>query len=487
MSDRLKLPDPKIDTEAERVAADPGSVPAKSSPSKNKIGARMHGSLMAISTAPSINHTPIGPCMVPIAYPTVQDLTNSIGTAKTVNFNGCPAYLLDGSTQTSCRGDAAGTGKGVRSGTVSGEVKPTQGSKTVRIEGKRVVRAGDSCTMNGGNNPGVYVTKCSIGAVPPQSRIDGLMNLRGATVGSLENAAPTDAHNLFDLPKLTPSQQLSRLMQKDILDGTAFKHIHQQAEKTSWGPKLIAIDEEGNQTRQNRTRNNLTIALLGVFGGFGAAARLNGLSEERVAAANEIGAAGMGVIWSLSSLPSNSGIRPAARTSLRDIGKSSAVSLAKVPASVSNDGVKITSGTSKDAFHATSTSKLAASVLKGIDKEYLNARSRFGKAFHVAEEPETAIAEMLHHGIDPTTGIRFKMNASAMKVLDLTDSKIAESYGYKGGPITDKTRAIGEAALKNGYNVIRYRSERNPTGINNAVISDFNEILKPQIVTPIKK
>lgn len=172
MSDRLKLPNLKIDTEAERVAADPGSVPAKSVPSKNKIGARMHGSLMAISTAPSINYTPIGPCMVPIAYPTVQDLTNSIGTAKTVNFNGCPAYLLDGSTQTSCRGDAAGTGKGVRSGTVSGEVKPTQGSKTVRIEGKRVVRAGDSCTMNGGNNLGVYVTTCV--ATTPPSRSDAI-------------------------------------------------------------------------------------------------------------------------------------------------------------------------------------------------------------------------------------------------------------------------------------------------------------------------
>ena len=94
---------------------------------------------------------------------------------------------------------------------------------------------------------------------------------------------------------------------------------------------------------------------------------------------------------------------------------------------------------------------------------------------------------MIHHGIDPTTGIRFTMNGSAMKILDLTDPKIAASYGYNGGPITDHTRAIGEAALKNGYNVIRYRSERDPNGINNAVIADFNDILKPQIVTPIKQ
>ncbi|MBP1206141.1 putative Zn-binding protein involved in type VI secretion [Duganella sp. 1411] len=126
----------------------------------NPVGARKDTAFKAISTAPSINMTPVGPSMVPIPYPTVQDLGNSINTAKTVNFNGKPAYLLDLTTQDRCTGDEAGTGKGVRSGTVGGEVKPVAGSRTVRIEGKHVVRHGDPCTMNGGNNPGVYVA-CS--------------------------------------------------------------------------------------------------------------------------------------------------------------------------------------------------------------------------------------------------------------------------------------------------------------------------------------
>lgn len=97
MSDRLKLSDPKGDAEVERVASaleqrednsrirqleqniaalerelarkkgDAGGSAAQGG--NNKIGARKHASFKAISTAPSINKTPIGPTMVPIPYP----------------------------------------------------------------------------------------------------------------------------------------------------------------------------------------------------------------------------------------------------------------------------------------------------------------------------------------------------------------------------------------------------------------------------------
>ncbi|WGG52039.1 DUF4150 domain-containing protein [Rugamonas sp. DEMB1] len=137
----------------------------------NKIGARKHAGFKAISTAPSINKTPIGPSMVPLPYPTVQDLSNSTSTARSVRFNGAPAYLLDGTTQPKCTGDEPGTGKGIRSGTVSGEVKPVKGSSTVRIEGKHVVRDGDACTMNGGNNPGIYVTTQAPSSASPKDAI----------------------------------------------------------------------------------------------------------------------------------------------------------------------------------------------------------------------------------------------------------------------------------------------------------------------------
>jgi uncharacterized Zn-binding protein involved in type VI secretion len=157
-----------LQLERERAAREAAAPKAAGS---NKIGARKHAGFKAISTAPSINKTPIGPSMVPLPYPTVQDLSNSASPARSVRFNGAPAYLLDGTTQPKCTGDEPGTGKGIRSGTVSGEVKPVKGSSTVRIEGKQVVREGDACTMNGGNNPGIYVTTTAPSSASPKDAI----------------------------------------------------------------------------------------------------------------------------------------------------------------------------------------------------------------------------------------------------------------------------------------------------------------------------
>ena len=124
----------------------------------NPIGARKSDSFKAVCTAPSINKTPVGNSTPPLPYCTTQDLSNSANVAPTVRFNTDPVYLLDQTTQPNCRGDDPGTANGVKSGTVNGEVKPTQASTTVRVCRKPVVRQGDACTMNGGNNPGIYIT-----------------------------------------------------------------------------------------------------------------------------------------------------------------------------------------------------------------------------------------------------------------------------------------------------------------------------------------
>lgn len=130
------------------------------------IGARQDGNFKAVSTAPSINQTPVGSAMVPLPYQTVSDLSRSVGVAKSVRFNGKPVYTM-GSSQPDCKGDEHGSGGGIRSGTVNGEVKPTGASRTVKVEGKCVVRHGDPCTMNGGNNLGVYVTVPAASAAAP--------------------------------------------------------------------------------------------------------------------------------------------------------------------------------------------------------------------------------------------------------------------------------------------------------------------------------
>lgn len=196
MTDRLKLSDLKADTKADEAARALVLIDAKQRikelqrnnaalekllaekdrlkkpmASNNKIGARKNSNFKAVSTAPSINKTPRGSAMVPVAYTTTQDLSNSTGIAQAVRFNGDPAYLFDGSKQPKCKGDEQGTGGGIRSGTVNGEVKPVKGSSTVRIEGKQVVRQGDPCTMNGGNNPGIYTTVQAPSGVAPADAV----------------------------------------------------------------------------------------------------------------------------------------------------------------------------------------------------------------------------------------------------------------------------------------------------------------------------
>lgn len=151
-----------------------------------KLGAHKVSELKAVSTAPSINKTQVGSSVVPLPYPTTQDLGNSVGVVPTVRFRGTPAYVLDQSTQPSCTGDSPGSLKGVKSGTVNGEVKPTSASCSVRAGGKDVVRIGDSNTMNGGNNPGVYV------AAPSPCAGSAKAAAGGADQSPTRNATPAE-------------------------------------------------------------------------------------------------------------------------------------------------------------------------------------------------------------------------------------------------------------------------------------------------------
>ncbi|GGC13141.1 DUF4150 domain-containing protein [Pseudoduganella buxea] len=123
-----------------------------------KIGARRNSILKAVCTAPSFNKTPVGASTPPLPYATTQDLSNSVSITPTVRFNGDPAYVLDRTQQPNCRGDDPGVAKGVKSNTVNGYVKPTGAASHFRAEGKYVVRQGDPNVMNGGNNPGIYIT-----------------------------------------------------------------------------------------------------------------------------------------------------------------------------------------------------------------------------------------------------------------------------------------------------------------------------------------
>ncbi len=225
---------------------------------------------MAICTAPSINWTPVGAAMVPVPYQTVQDLSNSIGTARTVRFNGAPAYLLDQTTQPKGTGDERGTGKGVRSGTVGGEVKPVSGCKTVRIEGKFVVREGDKCIMNGGNNPGVFVT-----ATP---------TFPALPLDSPRNNVPC---NFFEQTK----KDAMNLATDEMRQNSLYQAIGKTFPKTVVPQHFFApIRSDAPDSQHLRSANNIVMALLGPFAAPAVLARVNGADEEAVSAANSVGA-----------------------------------------------------------------------------------------------------------------------------------------------------------------------------------------------------
>ena len=327
MSDRLELSDPKGDAELEKIVSalkaaeqKPGSAkPPPEAANKAppaKLGARKHASFKAVSTAPSINLTPRGSIMVAAAYPTVQDLSNSVNVAAAVKFNGCPAYLLDSSTQPNCTGDEAGSGGGVRSGTVNGEVKPVNGCTNVRVERKLVVREGDACTMNGGNNPGVYVAVPATSSAPPASALQSSNPPIPGNVsapdgaGASAGASVRDAKNPLGLPDppRTPAEKTAAMIRQQSLDGSGALHRDlAMLQNKSQGPSVTASDGRAEATAgkaQEYTRNSLATALLGpLFGAPGAATRIFGGNESQVAAGNEVGAAVMGVGLSLSGIP----------------------------------------------------------------------------------------------------------------------------------------------------------------------------------------
>lgn len=548
MSDRLKLSDPAGDAELKNIvvaleqqeldqrirqlekniaelqkAAADGKkgASAPAAPPNNKIGARKDSTFKAISTTPSVNKTPVGPSMVPIPYPTVQDLSNSINTARSVKFNGKPAYLLDQSTQPKGKGDEPGTGKGVKSGTVTGEVKPAQGCKTVRIEGKYVVREGDACTMNGGNNEGIFVTTIAPSGAPPRTAVETSNPPVPGRVPSLTKASSNDATSslLDELKPKSLQEAVLAAIRRDGLNGQFHgplppptllerKQIAAALPKATL-PSAVAFDGDSRSAAQRFVDENNALYNSPAGAGMYGVVRLAGGSDQTArifgATVNSIGlvgraATGQPFLRSTSGKlagPENGGIRrtdrPDAPTdkSMLLVSNSLNLSVTLLP---SRSGVKILAYTPKisspdisnSVFHATSSPAQASGVLKGIDEIYLNSESRFGKAFYVALKPETALAELAHHSVIPTTGIRFELNKRVMKILDLTNPSIAKDFGYVGGEITDKTKSIRVEALKAGYNTIKYNSERLPGGINYAIINDYNEILIPQTISPIK-
>jgi len=134
-------------------------------------------------------------------------------------------------------------------------------------------------------------------------------------------------------------------------------------------------------------------------------------------------------------------------------------------------------------FHTVTSPGAGQGILDGIDPEFLNPRSRFGKALYLSEIPETTLAELAHHNAVGTQTIKYLFDAQSAKILDLTNPRIAQIWGYDRGLITAFSKSVGFRAQRAGFDVIRYPSERG-LGANLAVLNNFETLLKPQIIVP---
>ena len=156
------------------------------------------------------------------------------------------------------------------------------------------------------------------------------------------------------------------------------------------------------------------------------------------------------------------------------------------------DGLEVKGGTggSSDtvAYHSVGgekSEKKIQSVLDGIDISYTSPDSRFGQGFYVAADGNTTVAELAYHGTDATYSIRYDMNLEGQRVLDLTDPAVANEWGYlQGKSSLLECQNIAGKALDEGYSVIKVQSYRD-RGINYVIYDNFDEILQPQMVTPI--
>lgn len=121
----------------------------------NPLGGRHQDKLMAICSFPSINLTPCK-AGLPVPYPVWHMMGNSKAISTDTHFNEEGVYILNQTVQPTCIGDFLGQGGGVKSGTVSDEIRPTEGSTTIFVNGQALIRKDDPCTLNKANTFGKY-------------------------------------------------------------------------------------------------------------------------------------------------------------------------------------------------------------------------------------------------------------------------------------------------------------------------------------------
>lgn len=113
-----------------------------------QLAARQNQQWTVVSTVPDVCRTPVGNTIVPVPYPVISFLDNSIDGAASVRVNGEHLILFDQSVVLSTVGADAGSHKGCKSGTVGGRCYPKTRSQSVRSQSRCAVRNDDEFWMN---------------------------------------------------------------------------------------------------------------------------------------------------------------------------------------------------------------------------------------------------------------------------------------------------------------------------------------------------
>lgn len=113
----------------------------------DNYAARKDGRYKIVGIAPDLCFTPGTP--TPVPYPVTSDLSPSKHVVSSVHFNHNPAFVFGSSFSPTTLGDAAGTNKGVVSGTVAGDCWSIEHSPDTFLGGFALNRVNDLYAMNG--------------------------------------------------------------------------------------------------------------------------------------------------------------------------------------------------------------------------------------------------------------------------------------------------------------------------------------------------
>lgn len=115
----------------------------------DNITARKNQKWIVISKYPDVCKTPMGGATPPVPYAVIAKLEESVQVVESVHANRDPLVVFNKSYAPRTIGDAPGTAKGVKSGTVEGKCYPDQHSKSVRAGKHEIIRHDDEFWMNG--------------------------------------------------------------------------------------------------------------------------------------------------------------------------------------------------------------------------------------------------------------------------------------------------------------------------------------------------